>query len=202
MARTMEEFQRLEQHDVYRNQWLCVQTHAIIHPNGTPGEHVLIVPQAASGVVVEDDGDLLFARQPRFAARREVVEIVKGGAHGDEDALACAQRELREELGIVAVHWRPLGSVREVPSIIEGAITLFWATGIEHVPDDPESVERISLVRLPAQRALRAALHGELDDAVTLAALLRYGVASGRLKLAASEPTAESRSDSTDPPAH
>ena len=176
-------YRRISAREVYRNPWIGVEVHQIEHPGGASGEHLLVVTPAASAVVVDDGGDLLFARQPRFGADAEVIEIVKGGADEGETALDCAKRELREELGIVAAQWEPLGALMEIPSIMSQAVTVFLARGIEHVLDEQEEVERIELVRVPAREAIAAAAAGKIDDAVTVAALLRYGLSVGLISL-------------------
>jgi len=167
-------YRRIGKRDVYRNRWIGVEAHAIVHPSGAEGEHVAIDAPPPSAVVVDDGGDLLFARQARFAVDADMLEIVKGGAEPDEDPLACAKRELREELGIVAREWIPLGVLYEIPSIVTHPVTLFLARDVEHVVDDQEDVERIELVRVPAAEALAAAASGKINDAVTVAALLRF----------------------------
>lgn len=172
----MKSYQRLSSREVYRNRFLSVEAHEIVHPSGAQGEHLLILTPPASGAVVADGGDLLFTRQPRFAAQAEVLEIVKGGAEHGESALQCAQREAREELGIEAMHWEPLGMLYEVPSLMDSAIELFYAHGIEHVDTEQDDVETVELVRVPEQVAIRAAATGKINDAVTVAALLRYGM--------------------------
>jgi 8-oxo-dGTP pyrophosphatase MutT (NUDIX family) len=170
----MGEYRRYGSREVYRNPWVAVEAHDVEHPSGARGEHVLIVTPPASAVIVDDDGDLLFARQSRFGAKADVVEVVKGGTAEGESALDCAKRELREELGIVAIDWIPLGLLYEIPSIVSSPVTLFLARRIEHVTDEQESVENIELVRVPAAEALAAAAEGRINDAVTVAALLRY----------------------------
>jgi ADP-ribose pyrophosphatase len=167
-------YRRISKRDVYRNRWIAVEAHAIVHPSGREGEHVLIDSPPPSAVLVDDDGDLLFARQARFALGADAIEIVKGGAEPGEDALACAKRELREELGVLARSWEPLGLLYEIPSIVAHPVTLFLARDIEHVVDDQEDVERIELVRVAAEEALAAAAAGKINDAVTIAALFRY----------------------------
>jgi ADP-ribose pyrophosphatase len=170
----MPGYRRISRREVYRNRWLAVEAHAIVHPSGAEGEHLLIDCAPPSAVLVDDDGDLLFARQARFAIAAEAIEIVKGGAAPGEDALACAKRELREELGVLARSWEPLGLVYEIPSIVTHPVTLFLARDIEHVVDEQEDVECIELVRVPVGEALAAAAAGKINDAVTIAALFRY----------------------------
>jgi 8-oxo-dGTP pyrophosphatase MutT (NUDIX family) len=172
----MKPYQRLGSREVYRNPYLAVEAHSIVHPSGVNGEHVLIVTPPVSAAIVSDGGDLLFARQPRFGAEAEILEIVKGGAEEGETPLQCAQREVREELGVVAAHWQPLGVLYEIPSIMNSPVELFLAHGIEHVDTEFEPVETIELVRVPETVAVRAAASGQINDAITVAALLRYGL--------------------------
>lgn len=179
----MKTYKRLRSREVYRNPFLAIEAHEIVHPSGVTGEHALIVTPPCSAVIVADGGDLLFARQPRFGAQAEIIEIVKGGAEPGETLLQCAQRETREELGIAAAHWKELGSLYEIPSLMNEPVQLFLAHGIEHVDAeaDGEQLESIELVRIPEDVAIAAAGSGKINDAVTVAALLRYGLATGIL---------------------
>jgi ADP-ribose pyrophosphatase len=144
---------------------------------------VLVVTPPCAAVIVTDADDLLFARQPRFGAQAEILEIVKGGAEPGESMLDCAQREAREELGIVASQWTSLGLLYEIPSIMSAPIELFVARGIQHVDTAFEPVETIELVRVNAHVAMQAAASGKINDAVTVAALLRYGFSERVLEL-------------------
>jgi 8-oxo-dGTP pyrophosphatase MutT (NUDIX family) len=122
------------------------------------------------------NGDFVWlTRQARFAIDATVLEIVKGGADDGEDALATAQRELREELGLESERWEPLGIVYEIPSIVQSHVTLFLAHDVRAVAasGDHEGVESIDAVRLNFQEALYRCAHGGIDDAVTGLALFR-----------------------------
>ncbi len=158
---------------VYENRWLRFESHEIVHPNGVPGVHGVVVTPPASAVVLLDGDDVLLVRQPRFAVDAVVLEVVKGGRGPDEDALACAMRESREEAGVTAACWYPLGTASEIPSIVAHPVTLFLARDLVPAPPAPEEVERIDVVRLPLRDALAACADGRIDDAVTALALLR-----------------------------
>jgi len=165
---------RLDKQEIYRNRWVGVEVHEIVHPTGVRGEHVLIATGSASCVLVVDGEEVILAEQPRFAARRTIVEIVKGGADPGEDALSCAQRELLEELGLIARTWTPLGIAYEIPSIVDQPVTLFAASDLEMAQSDPEEVERIEPLRMTFGEAWQRAVDGRISDAVTMAALMRY----------------------------
>ena len=158
---------------VYENAWLRFEAHDIVHPNGTAGEHGVVVTPPASAVVLVDGEDVLLARQARFAVDAIVLEVIKGGRHDGEDALACAQRESREEAGVVAAHWHALGETYEIPSIVQEPVSLFLGTELSPAPLAPKAVERIEVVRMRFDDALDACADGRIGDAVTAIALLR-----------------------------
>jgi 8-oxo-dGTP pyrophosphatase MutT (NUDIX family) len=189
----MAKFIRKAKREVYRNPWLTFEVHDIVHPNGAPGEHGLVVPPLASGVVVVDGDEVLLTRQERFAVDRSVLEVVKGGADEGESALECAQRETREELGVVARVWEPMGIIYEVPSILGGPIHLFLAREIELLPQEMERVESIGIERLPFAGVLDAIAQGRINDAVTGTALFRAAVRLGFATLAPAASSSQSR---------
>jgi 8-oxo-dGTP pyrophosphatase MutT (NUDIX family) len=164
---------------VYENRWIRFEAHDIMHPNGQPGEHGLVAVPPASAVVALDGDDVILTRQPRFAIDRIVLEVVKGGAAAGETHLAAAQRELREELGLIAQRWDDLGDAFEIPSIVEQPVRIFLARTLTPVASEPEDVESIDPVRLRFADALRAAGTGEIADAITVTALLRVAAAIG-----------------------
>ena len=172
-AGVMDTYQRVAHHEIYRNPWVVAEVHEIVHPTGVAGEHLLVAPPRASAVVVRDGDEFIFTRQARFAAQAEIIEIVKGGADADETALACAQRELCEELGYIARTWRSIGRIWEIPSIVAPAVELFEASELSRVATTQEENERITEVRMTRSQIERAVCDQTLCDAVTLAALVR-----------------------------
>jgi 8-oxo-dGTP pyrophosphatase MutT (NUDIX family) len=166
-------YERLARRVVYENPWLRFEAHEIVHPNGTPGEHGVVATPPASAVVLIDGDEVLLARQARFAIDRIVLEVIKGGRHAGEDALACAQRESREEAGVIAARWYALGVTYEIPSVVQEPVTLYLGEELMPAPLPPEAVERIDVIRMPFADALEACADGRIDDAVTAIALLR-----------------------------
>jgi 8-oxo-dGTP pyrophosphatase MutT (NUDIX family) len=167
------QFQRRAKRTVYANPWIRFEAHDIVHPNGAPGEHGVVVAPPASAVVVFDGGAVWLTRQARFAVDQCVLEVVKGGAEPGETALEAAVRETREEIGVEAARWDALGIALELPSLVDHAVSLFLARDLSHVATEHEDVESIETVRMPFLEAVDAALSGELEDAITGLALLR-----------------------------
>lgn len=178
-------YERRAKRTVYENPWIRFEAHDIVHPNGAPGEHGLVIGNPPAGVVVCDaEGMVYLTRQARFALDAVVLEIVKGGREPGESALDAARRETREEIGVAAARWDTLGIAYELPSIIQAPVELFLARELTHVATEHEHVESIETVRMPFSAALAATFNGEIDDAVTGLALARAAHLIERERLA------------------
>jgi 8-oxo-dGTP pyrophosphatase MutT (NUDIX family) len=164
---------RVSQRVVYENPWVRFEAHEMVHPTGAAGVHGVVVTPRASAAVLIDGDDVLLARQPRFAIDAIALEVIKGGRHDGEDGLACAQREAREEGGVVAARWIALGRAYEIPSLVREPVELYLGIGLSAAPLPPEDVEQIEVVRMALSEALAACAGGRIDDAVTALALLR-----------------------------
>jgi ADP-ribose pyrophosphatase len=65
----------------------------------------------ASVVVARDENDLVALLRADFPAHGGTYLFLPGGRREEsESPLQCARRELREEAGVSAEHWTPLGS--------------------------------------------------------------------------------------------
>ena len=92
-------YQRISKRELYRNPWLAVEVHEIVHPTGALGEHLLVLSPRPSAVLVVEDDSFIFASQPRFGGRAHFVEIVKGGADegdGQSEPFAASELGVRE----------------------------------------------------------------------------------------------------------
>jgi ADP-ribose pyrophosphatase len=119
---------------------------------------------------LDTDNHVYLVKQYRHPIGRYLLELPAGGLEPDEEPLVAAQRELREEVGLEAREWTPLGSFFSSPGFANERLHAFLARGLVPVPIDPDDDEDISVVRYP--------LTGLLDrleatsDAKTLATLL------------------------------
>ncbi len=165
----------LDQREVYGNPWITLTEHRVLNPSGNPGIYgVVHFRNLAIGIVaLEDDGDIWLVGQHPFPLDAYSWEIPEGGAPLDEDPLAGARRELKEETGIEALTWREIGRLHLSNSVSDEAGIIYLATGLSHGAAAPEETEALGLRRLPASEAYRMARHGELTDSLTVAGLYR-----------------------------
>jgi len=136
---------------------------------------VVIIPQLA-------DSRLMLIAQYRFAVGETLLEFPAGTLEPGEAPMDCARRELIEETGYRAEHWRALGIMYPSPGYCDETQHLFVATGLvpEHAAGDED--ETIEVKRLTAQEVERAIADGALVDAKSIAAYARaklQGVLAG-----------------------
>lgn len=114
----------------------------------------------ASVVVARDADDLVALLSADFPTHGGEHLFLPGGRREEgETPLECACRELREEAGITAQQWRPLGSYA-ITLASPARIHLFEARGLTLGPQElTESEEGFKLMWWPMNEALRA-VHG------------------------------------------
>lgn len=136
---------------------------------GVAVREVVEHPGAVVIVALDDEDAVLLVRQYRHPIGRYLLELPAGGLEDGEDPLSAAKRELREEVGMEAREWRPLGSFFSSPGFVNERLHAFLARGLYSVPGDPDDDEDISVVRYPLRELLQHL--AETPDAKTLATL-------------------------------
>lgn len=165
----------LNSETVFRSPWIAVEKHDTVAPTGHAADYGLIRFQnRAVGVVpLHEDGSVTLVGQMRFALDAYSWEIPEGGVPFDEDLLAGAQRELAEETGLTAAHWREIIRLDLSNSVSTETGTCFLAWGLSPGERDPDETEALESVRVPFKDALNAVISGAIRDSLTVVSLLR-----------------------------
>lgn len=159
---------------VYENPWIQVTHCDVINPSGRPGIYgVVHFKNTAIGVIPLDENyNTWLVGQYRFALSRYSWEIPEGGGPKETDVLISAKRELLEETGLTANHWRVLLNVDLSNSICDEQGVIFLARELEEGPPQPEETEQIQIRKLPVKEAISMVLRGEITDAMSIIGLL------------------------------
>jgi ADP-ribose pyrophosphatase len=133
-------------------------------------------PGGAAALPVLDDGRIILIRQFRPAARDHILEIPAGRLEPDENAKECIYRELQEEIGYQATLIEPLGTVYSSVGFCNEQIHLFVAKELSETETNLEADEFIEPCIMELDVALEMISRGQLSDAKTQIALLRYSL--------------------------
>lgn len=147
-------------------------------PDGSEREIAKIVaPPASVMVPVFEDRTTVLVRQWRPGWWESSWEVPAGTVEDGEDPLQCARRELREEAGLLAAEWVPLGTARGT-ALTTVLFHLYLARGLSETGTAPDELEQDLVTRrLPLRDALEAALRGEVQHSPSIVALMRADAA-------------------------
>ena len=159
---------------IYKGKVIDLNLEIIELPNKQMCElEIVHHPGGAAALALDDAGRVCLLRQFRHAADGWLWEIPAGRLDAGEQPLATAQRELREEAGLVAQRWDTLGTLVSSPAVLTEVIHLYLARALEQVPAAVEPDEVIEVHWLPLSELLAWANNNEIRDAKTLVGLFR-----------------------------
>lgn len=165
-------FETLQQQTVYHGRAFNVRSDEVRLPNQR-SMHVDIVEHVGAVTIlpVDNDGCILFVRQYRHAAGRELLELPAGTLNPGEPPETCAAREIREETGFAAGRLQKLGEFFLAPGYSTEYMVVYLATELKPAPLPGDQDEFITLQPVPVEQAYRMALAGEVMDGKSLAGL-------------------------------
>jgi|SRR5581483_9103211 len=167
--------------EVYRDPWMSLRKDDVIRPDGQRGTHsVVFVRPGVCVLALDGGGNVHLTEEFHYGVGRVTLEAVSGGCEDNEPAFLCAQRELREELGINAGNWLELGPLDPFTTNVVSPTELFLARELEYGPQAPDGTERIRRVDIPLETALAMIHDGRITHAPTCVLLLRTYLALAR----------------------
>lgn len=174
----MNPWKTLKTSTPYENPWIKVEHHDVLNPAGTPGIYgVVRFKNHAIGIVpIDDEGYTWLVGQYRYTLDSYEWEIPEGGCPVGTDPLATAQRELKEETGLVAAHWEQIMDFHLSNSVTDEYGVAYLARGLQQEEAEPEDTEELQLRRLPLTEAIAMTLDGRIKDALSILALQRVAL--------------------------
>lgn len=161
---------------VYRGPVFWVTTDHVQEPGGIRVRRDVIHHTGSVVVLAVDESRsiprVLLERQYRHAAQGYLWELPAGRIDPGENELHAAQRELLEETGYTATHWRRILNFYASPGFVAETMSVFLATGLRAGPSQPEADEIIYKRLVPLAMAVRMVINGTVRDAKTISSVL------------------------------
>jgi len=168
---------------IYEGPIFGIRRDEVIEPGGVRATREVIThPGSVVVLPVLPDGRILLIQQYRHATRQYLWELVAGRMDPGETPAIAAARELIEETGFRARHFRVFLDVFPTPGFLEERMFILLAEGLTAGEAEPEEDEKI-ISRAYSRKQLEAMIRtGKLRDAKSIAGILFYlrFLASGR----------------------
>ena len=155
------------------NSWHRYCRDRYVQRDGTEGSYYYVdMPGSSAAIPIFGDGTMVLVRVHRYLLGEDLWEFPIGGMRAGELPLDVAKKELREEAGLVASDWSPLGHFAPYKGVSNERCHFFLARGLEEVEQALESSEQISVHRMPIEEARRTLVGQECGDGQSMAGLL------------------------------
>lgn len=177
-----------EQH--FHGRIVSVRVDTVTMPGGGSARREIVDHMRAVAVVAVDEvGRAVLIAQYRHPLRRRLWEVPAGLMDvAGEGPLECAQRELREEVGLIAERWSVLVDLTPSPGYSTEAVRVFLAQRLTTAQSDrapgggaggaarahnaADEEADLRVIRLPLGAAVRAVFDGRIVNAAAVAGLL------------------------------
>lgn len=158
---------------MYADPWVELFRDEVIRPDGNPGTYATVhIKPGVCVLAIDEQNQVHLTSEFHYAVGRVTLEGVSGGIEPDESPEVAAQRELAEELGLIAHKWTRLCTVDPFTAAVRSPVVIYLAEQLSTCPKEPEGTELIEHVTMSFADALRSIDDGRITHSPTCVALL------------------------------
>ena len=166
----------LSSREVFRGPVFRVTTDRVIEPSGVMVRRDIVRHPGSVVILAVDESRsrprVLLEWQYRHAAQSFLWELPAGRIDEGEDELAAAKRELMEETGYTASHWRLALKYYASPGFIDETMAIYLARGLRRGVARPEEDEVIRKRFFAVSDIVQRIARAKIQDGKTIAGVL------------------------------
>lgn len=170
------DFETLASETVYIGKIFALRADEVSMPGGSSARREVVEHYGAVAVVaLDDDGNVVLVYQYRHPLGRRLWELPAGLLDlGGEPPQVTAARELKEEVGLAAAHWRTLIDLDSTPGFSDESVRIFLATGLTDVgrPEAHDEEADMTVERVPLADAVARVFSGDIVNSIAVAGIL------------------------------
>lgn len=159
----------------YENNWIKVIHENVINPNGGKGIYGTVhFKNIAIGIIpLDENQNTWLVGQYRFPLNEYSWEIPEGGCPESESWLETAQRELKEETGLVAQKWTLISKLHTSNSVCNEVAYIFLAEELHETQSQPEDTEQLVVKKIPFREVFQMVLDDKITDSMSVAGIMK-----------------------------
>jgi len=168
-------WQTLSTRHIYENPWIKLEEDQVIHPGGGKGIYGKVqFKNYAIGIIpLDQDQNTWLVGQYRYMLNDYSWEIPMGGGPLDHGVLVSAQRELKEETGLLAEKWEMLLKIHTSNSVTDESGFVYLATGLQQSEPEYDETEKLEIKQLSFREVVQMVMDGEITDSLSIAGILK-----------------------------
>jgi ADP-ribose pyrophosphatase len=170
------DFETLASETVYVGSIFALRADEVSMPGGASARREVVEHYGAVAVVaLDEDDNVVLVYQYRHPLGRRLWELPAGLLDlGGEPPEVTAARELAEEVGLSAAHWRVLVDLDSTPGFSDESVRIFLATGLTDIGRPEAEHEEADMVveRVPLAEAVRRVFSGDIVNGIAVAGIL------------------------------
>lgn len=160
---------------IYKGRIIKLKKDEVLLPNGkTASREVAELVPAVAVLPITNDNKVIMVKQYRYAYKEDLCEIPAGKMEVGETPLEAANRELSEEINFKSNNIISLGQIYPAPGALNEVMHLFYAKNLIECKADLDEDEFIDIEYIDLDELVSKILKGEIKDAKTIAAVLKY----------------------------
>lgn len=181
MTLSTHQAKRYSRKKVFKGYCYEVVVDQVSWPNGKTLRRDLIVhPGISIFIPLLGNNQMILVRQFRYGAGKVLWELPAGTIHGKETPLACAKREIIEEVGYRAKHWKKIGVYYASPGYTTEVIHGFVAADLIRLKPCPEADEVLEEKIFKIAEVKQMIRKKQIEDARSLTLLFDFFYGRGK----------------------
>ena len=146
---------------------------------GTAQREVVLHPGGVAILALDEADNVALVRQYRYPLHGLLLELPAGKLDPGEDHRPAALRELSEETGLEAGELTYLGCLLASPGFCTERLHMYLARDLRKKESHPDEDEFLNVITMPFQQLLEQVMDGTIEDAKTVATVLKTKVLLG-----------------------